>query len=228
MTPAEASEVIKAHADPKRAVESKAYHKSDRAFWGVPNPILNDLAKEWRQTLSLDERIALASGLWRMGAHESCLTAAKLLTQARIKPDDAAAWDLIQTWVPDFDGWAIADHVCIAGQKRLSAQPNRVDEIEHWTRSDHLWTKRAALVITLAWTKQNNPKPQDLEIRDRVLGWAGQYVADQRWFIQKAVAWWLRDLSKHDPKRVIAFVDTFGDGMKAFARKEAVKYLPNG
>ncbi|MDG1431462.1 MAG: DNA alkylation repair protein, partial [Paracoccaceae bacterium] len=45
------------------------------------------------------------------------------------------------------------------------------------------------------------------------------------WFIQKAVAWWLRDLSKRDPERVVEFLDHHGEQMKPFARKEASKYL---
>ena len=80
-------------------------------------------------------------------------------------------------------------------------------------------------MITLPWTKQNNPKPADLEIRDRVLGWAAGYVPDRQWFIQKAIAWWLRELSKHDAPRVRAFLDQHGAAMKPFARKEAGKYL---
>jgi 3-methyladenine DNA glycosylase AlkD len=119
-------------------------------------------------------------------------------------------WETIKGWVPDFDAWAIADHACMAGQKRLVAVPARVEEVEAWTRSDHLWTRRAALVITLPWTRQNHPKPADLEIRDRVLGWAAGYVDDREWFIQKAVAWWLRDLSKHDAPRVGAFLAAYG------------------
>ncbi len=125
------------------------------------------------------------------------MAAAKLLTTARIRPDDAA-WALIASWVPDFDSWAIADHACMAGQKRLVADPARLDEVETWTRSDHMWTRRAALVITLPWTKQNHPKPDELAARDRILGWAAGYVPDHQWFIQKAIAWWLRELSKHD------------------------------
>lgn len=128
--------------------------------------------------------------------------------------------------MPEFDAWAIADHACIAGQRRLLADPARLDEVETWTQSDHMWTRRAALVITLPWTKQNNPTEADLAIRDRVLGWAAGYVDDRDWFIQKAVAWWLRDLSKHDPARTRRFLDAHGDRLKAFARKEAGKYLP--
>ena len=50
---------------------------------------------------------------------EARLAAAKLLTQARIRPDQEA-WDLIKSWVPDFDSWAIADHACMAGQRRVA------------------------------------------------------------------------------------------------------------
>ncbi len=105
------------------------------------------------------------------------------------------------------------------------ADPTRLDTVETWTTSDHMWTRRAALVMTLPWAKQNNPKPAEEAARDRILGWAASYVADTEWFIQKAVAWWLRDLSKRDQPRVRAFLDAHGDGMKPFARKEAAKYL---
>ncbi|MEM8655378.1 MAG: DNA alkylation repair protein [Pseudomonadota bacterium] len=224
MTPEDALAQISDHADAERAKGAKAYHKSDRLHLGVPNPVLNDLTKAWRQALDVPARVTLADGLWQTDIYEARVAAAKLLTQARIRPDDAA-WTLIASWVPDFDSWAIADHACMAGQKRLLAQPARLDEVAAWTRSDHMWTRRATLVITLPWTKQNHPKPQELEIRDRVLGWAADYVSDHTWFIQKAVAWWLRELSKHDAPRVVAFLDKHGAQMKSFAVKEAGKKL---
>ena len=83
----------------------------------------------------------------------------------------------------------------------------------------------AALVMTLPWAKMNKVKPQDLHIRERVLGWAATYTADRDWFIQKAVAWWLRDLSKHDAARTRAFLAEHGEAMKPFARKEAARLL---
>ena len=215
---------IKAHADSDRAAQMAAYHKVDRPYLGVPNPVLNDLTKSWRQQMDVDARVALADQLWQTNIHEARLAAAKLLTQARIRPDQAV-WDLLQSWLPDFDAWAVADHASMAMQKRLWADPSRLDQVESWTTSDHMWTRRAALVATLPWTKQNHPKPQDLQRRDRILGWAAGYVPDRDWFIQKSIAWWLRDLSKHDADRTRAFLAEHGDQMKAFARKEAVKYL---
>jgi 3-methyladenine DNA glycosylase AlkD len=215
---------IKAHADAERAEQVAAYHKAERPYLGVAVPVLNDLTKAWRKDLSVAERVTLADALWQTNIHEARVAASKLLTQARIRPDKDV-WTLLQSWVPDFDAWAIADHACTAIQKRLSADPARLDQVETWTGSDHMWTRRAALVSTLPWTKQNHPKPEDLARRDRILGWAAGYVPDRNWFIQKSIAWWLRELSKHDPDRVVAFLDAHGDAMKPFARREAGKYL---
>jgi 3-methyladenine DNA glycosylase AlkD len=212
------------HQDPEKAAQSATYHKAPRPYLGVANPVINDLTKEWRTQMDVEERVDLADALWETDIYEARLAAAKLLTQARIKDDDDV-WGLIAPWVDEFDSWAIADHACMAGQKRLVADPSRIDQVEEWVKSEHMWTRRAALVITLPWTKQNHPKPLDLEIRQRVLGWAATLVPDRAWFIQKAIAWWLRELSKHDADAVRAFLDEHGAAMKPFAAKEAAKLL---
>ena len=140
----------------------------------MPVPVVDAMAKEWRAALTLDDRLALADALWQTNVHEARVAAAKLLEQARIRPDDEPAWRLIASWVPDFDGWALADHASVSGQKRLAWRPARVDELEAWTTSPHMWTRRAALVMTLPWTRMVHPKPADLAIRERVLGWAAR------------------------------------------------------
>jgi 3-methyladenine DNA glycosylase AlkD len=225
VTPEAALDQLKALANPAKAAEVAAYHKTPRVYLGIPVPQVAALADGWRAGVTLDERLALADGLWKTDIHEARVAAAKLLEQARIRPSDDAAWGLIQSWVPTFDAWALADHASIAGQKRLVADPSRIDIAEGWTTSPHIWTRRAALVMTLPWTKQNNPKPADLAIRDRVLGWCAAMADDRDWFIQKAIAWWLRDLSKHDPARTLAFLDAHGTRLKPFARTEAARHL---
>ena len=216
---------LEALANPEKAAEMAAYHKSTRRFFGVSVPQIDDLADAWRADCTLDERLALAAALWAADIHETRVAAAKLLTQARIRPDDEGAWQLLQSWVPDFDGWSLADHAMIAAQKRLVWQPERIEAVEGWTNSPHMWTRRAAMVITLPYAKQNHPKPVENAIRERVLGWAVRYATDPDWFIQKSVAWWLRDLSKHDKPRVEAWLAEHGDSLKPFARKEASRHF---
>jgi 3-methyladenine DNA glycosylase AlkD len=222
MTPLEE---LQALANPGKAAEMAAYHKARRHYLGISLPDIEPLTDRWRAERTLDERLGLAADLWRTDIHEARIAAAKLLTQARIRPDDAT-WDLIRSWVPDFDAWAIADHACKAGERRLLADPARIDTVESWVASLHMWTRRAALVMTLPWTKQNFPKPDELAVRDRVLGWCATLADDPDWFIQKAIAWWVRDLSKHDESRARAFLAAHGPRLKPFAQKEAARHLP--
>lgn len=224
MTPEAALEALRLAAEPGRAAGMAAYHKLPRVYLGVPNGVLDAMARDWRQGLPVAARVDLARVLWDSDIFEARIAAAKLLTQARIRPD-AAVWALVASWVGDLDSWAIADHAMMAGQRRVVADPARLDEIETWTRAQSHWQRRAAMVITLPWTRQSHPKPADLAIRERVLGWAAGYVGDPEWFIQKSVAWWLRDLSRRDPTRVHAFMAENGRHMKPFARREAERHL---
>jgi 3-methyladenine DNA glycosylase AlkD len=216
---------LRALSDPVRAAGMADYHKAPREYLGLTTPQITELAQSWRDGMDVPARVALADALWQSDIFEAKIAAAKLLTQARIKPD-AEVWALIASWVPTFDSWAIADAAAIAGQKRLVADPARIDTVAEWTKSPHHWTRRAAMVFTLPWTKQNHPKPDELAVRQRVLEWAASFVHDPEWFIQKSVAWWLRELSKHDPERVSYFLTNHARHMKPFARREASKLLP--
>ena len=60
--------------------------------------------------------------------------------------------------------------------------------------------------MTLPWTKQNHPKPADLAIREKVLGWAAGYVTDHDWFIQKAIAWW-QSRGEDPTQKLVIFSD---------------------
>ncbi|GAA4217464.1 3-methyladenine DNA glycosylase AlkD [Sagittula marina] len=226
LTPDTALAALEAAGDPEKSVGMASYHKATRRYLGTAMPQLNALVKEWRDRLTLDQRLALAAGLWDTDVHEARIAAAKLLAQARMRPSDEHAWQLIQSWVPQFDGWAVADHAASSGGRRIMADLSRLHTLEDWTTSDHLWSKRAALVMTLPLALLNHPNSEQLAARERVLAWMADYTTDQRWFIQKAVAWWLRDLSGHDAARCRMFLAEHGSKMKPFAHKDAARKLP--
>lgn len=224
MTPEAAIAALRAEGDAAFAAREAEYHKTAREVLGVRVARITELATEWRQDLSVEDRVALADALWQADIHEARIAAIKLLVQARIRPDQGV-WDLIASWVPQLDNWAIADHLCDAGARRLVADPARIDQVQNWTVAEHMWTRRAALVMTLPWTRMNHPKPADQAIRERVLGWAADYVADRDPQIQAAIAQWLRELSKHDEPRVRAFLEMHGAMLGRSARNEAARHL---
>lgn len=220
----EAIAALEACGDAKKAEDAAAYHKIARRYLGVPVPLIEDMARLWRAQATLEERVALADALWHSDIHEAKVAAAKLLTQARIRPDEAV-WHTIAAWAPGFDAWSVADHACSAGGRRLAGHPERLNAIEAWLHNSNLWTRRAALVITLGFTKSNNPSEEERAARARILGWCATLAPEREWFIQKAIAWWLRELSKHDAQAVHDWLAAHGATLKPFARKEATKYL---
>jgi 3-methyladenine DNA glycosylase AlkD len=207
--------------DSAKATDMARYHKVDRAYLGVPTPTIDAVVKGWRDDLDLDARLALAAALWASDVHEGRIAAAKLLTQARIRPDDSAVWDMIVAWVPDCDTLAIADAAAVAGQKRLVTDSARLTLLADWVASSHLWTRHAVLAMTLPWAKMSNPKATNLAEREIILDHAGQLARDPQKVIQTALVDWLASLAKHDPARAAAFLAQHGDAMKPYARKSA-------
>ena len=212
-------------ADPAAAPKMAAYHKAPRRYLGLANPGIDRAVAEWRAALDLPGRVALAAELWDSDVFEARIAAAKLLTQARLGAGDPLVWAEFLRWAPMFDSWAIADHACKAGERRLVALPARLDTVEGWIADPNPWLRRAALVATLPWTKMTHPTAEERAARERVLGWAAELVADRDWFVQKAIGSWLRGLSPRDPARVTAFLEGPGRGLRGFARKEALSRL---
>jgi 3-methyladenine DNA glycosylase AlkD len=225
MSPETALAALEAAADPGKAPAMAAYHKAPRRYLGLALPALEPLVAGWRAGLDVPGRVALARGLWDSDVHEARIAAAKLLTQARIRDQEPLVWAETLRWVPGFDAWAVADHAAKAIERRLVADPARLDLVETWSADPAMWVRRAALVATLPWTRARHPTPVEAAARDRILGWAVAYAADRDWFIQKAVGWWLRSLAPHDPERVRAFLAGPGRTLRPFARREAERRL---
>lgn len=197
---------LRADADPLRAARMAARHKRSRETLGLTPAQIEALAAEWRRDLDPLARVALARALWDTDIHEARLTAARLLVQARMRPDDTA-WAAMLDWAPQIDGAEIGDGVMSAVSRRLVADPARLDQIAPWATSRNPWLRRGCLMATLPWAKLAHPKPDDLAIRDRVLDIALRLSVDRNGAVRQAVQTWLRDLAKHDTDRADAWHD---------------------
>ena len=193
---------MRALADPAHAAKIAAQHKSGRETLGLRPAQIDALVADWRAARDVEGRVALARALWDADIHEARLAAGKLLTQARIQPDEAV-WALIGEWVPQIDGAAIADAVSAAGQRRLT--PERLSGMLAWADSRNPWVRRSLLTMTQPLAKMPHPKPEDLEMREEVLEAAGTLADVAHGAVQQALGAWLRDLARRDPERAEAF-----------------------
>lgn len=161
--------------------------------------------------------LALSVRLWGEPVWDLKIVAGRILARESVPANDRL-WRFVRSRMRDLDGWAVADNLAPVAARCLFADERRLDEVESWVDSRHLWTRRAALVFTLRWTRQGRDP-------ERMLGWASKLADDSEWFIQKAIGWWLRELSKRDPARVRRFLAEHGAKLKTVARREASKYL---
>jgi 3-methyladenine DNA glycosylase AlkD len=208
---------LRAMGSPARAEKEKSYQKSAWTHWGVPLPQMDVAIRDILKDASAGERLALARRLWREPVWDLKIVAGRLLNASSVPPTEPL-WRFVRARMADLDGWAVADNLATVAARCLLADERRLDVVEGWVKSPHLWTRRAALVFTLPWTRDGRDP-------DRMLGWAGELASDREWFIQKAIGWWLRELSKRDAPRVRHFLAEHGAALKGVARREATKYL---
>ena len=212
-------EALRAMADPDRAAREAGRHKSGRETLGLTPARMTEQVAEWRQR-PLEARLSLAATLWEADLHEARMIAPRLLAQARIDPDQPV-WDLLTLWLPDLDGAVLADGVATALQKRVAADPGRMDEAETWLGAANPWMRRVAIASALPFAKLVHPKPAELAARQRAHGWAATLAGDPHGAVQQGVAVWLRTLAPRDPDAVGAFIETHGGQMKPHALAEA-------
>jgi 3-methyladenine DNA glycosylase AlkD len=210
-------QALRALGSPERAGWEKAYQKSRWEHWGSPLPGMDLAIRETLGGLSQEQTLDLCRRLWREPVWDLKIVAGRILARKSIEPD-AEVWRFVTERLPDLDGWAVADNLADVAARCLLQDPSRLDVVETWIESPHLWTRRAALVFTLPWAKGGRDP-------ERMLGWAARLADDREWFIQKAVGWWLRELSKRDPERVRGFLTEHGRKLTGVARREATKYL---
>src|SRR5579872_2560681 len=208
---------LRGFASDERARREKSYQKSKWAHWGVALPKMDVAIRESLANVSARELVALSGRLWREPVWDLKIVAARILARNAVRPSENL-WRFVRRRVNELDGWAVADALADVGSRCLLADPRRLDAVEPWVKSRHLWTRRAALVFTLPWTR-NGRDPE------RMLDWAAELANDPEWFIQKAIGWWLRELSKRDAERVRRFLHDHGATLQGLARREASKYL---
>jgi 3-methyladenine DNA glycosylase AlkD len=190
---------LRAAGEPGRAARARSANRTEREAWGVDGGTLSDMAKALREDLTVDGRVLLADALWREGVLETRVLAAKLLTQARMRPDHGA-WDLLSRWVFRFDCRAIADAGASALGRRLAAAPERLPVLDEWAGASNVWARRSVFAATAWAAKARHPSEEERVARERVLELARAMEGDARPVIRQAREAWLRDLARHDPE----------------------------
>ncbi|MBX7173680.1 MAG: DNA alkylation repair protein [Pyrinomonadaceae bacterium] len=155
-----------------------------KAF-GISAPVLKDFAKEIKK--QTEERHSLVLELWQTEIHEARIIAYLIDDPKQVTESQ------MDSWVKDFDNWAICDGTCGHLFCRTDFAYKKVFE---WSECEEEFIKRAGIVL-IAWLTVHDKKADDEKIA-QFLPILENKANDDRNFIKKAVNWSLRQIGKRN------------------------------
>lgn len=178
-------QALAAQSDEKAKGAVRKFIPTSQHVYGVRLPLLNQIVKQHREG-----GFELAEVLWKSGAFEEKLLAAKLLGSS-CKKDPDRALTLAKRFAPQISDWAVCDTLGMQGVKAIALE--KQIELFAWSKklvkSRNLWERRLGLVLLTHFVKDRNSRTQIEETLARL-------QADKEHYVKKAVEWLQKDLQK--------------------------------
>lgn len=207
--------------DPNRVEQMEAYMKNHFSFIGVmsgPRKAVFQQFKPQLQLLSPEQSWEFVYECWVNPYREVHYLAIDQLLASYKKnalSSDGQHFTFLlsnQTWWDSLD--LIATHsVCHFARQFPSAFSELAQE---WESSANFWLHRTLLIHQLKFKQQTN-----LELLQYYIH---AFKWNKEFFIQKAIGWSLREVSKWNPDWVRQVVES--ENLLGLARREAMKYVP--
>ena len=176
---------LTAHSTPEAKLAALKFVPNAEKIYGIRTPVLNMLAKKYK-----DGGFELVKELWKSGAFEEKLLAAKLLNII-CKKDPLLSLKLVAGFSKDISDWAVCDAIGMQSLKPVAKkiQHEIFDLSAKLVKSKSLWERRLSLVIIEVFTKD---KTLQTEIMKRV----ELLENDDEYYVRKAVDWIKRNFKK--------------------------------
>lgn len=214
-------ELFEPFRNPKRAQTAAAYMKHHFSFIGMQTEIRRAAQKSWIDSLkSLEERTirwSVIRALWNKKERDYHYAAIDYLNSWPKKyysEDDAVELEYLlghHSWWDSVD--ALASNYL--GKWALLYPEKARETFEKWRYNESFWLQRSCLIYQLKY----KDKVDTLYLEDLIQ----QLNGNKEFFIQKAIGWSLRQLSKYNSDEVIRILGNHP--IKGLAFREASKYL---
>jgi 3-methyladenine DNA glycosylase AlkD len=154
-------------------------------IYGVKTPVLNQLAKKYKEG-----SFALAEELWNSGALEEKIIAIKIIEKTG-KTDPGKTLQLFLKFSKQIDNWAVCDGLGM--QFLRGIVKNNREKIftlaNKFSHSKNPWQRRLSLVMVEWYTRDKNYYPEIKKLLK-------QLENDEEYYVKKAVAWINRNFKK--------------------------------
>jgi len=205
-------------ADQDIAIGQKAYMRNQFEFYGIKSPVRKELQRPFLLKADLprhsDSRM-IASLAWERPQREWQYFAGELL--AKYRQTNAEDLKLYEQLILKKSWWDTVDHIApnLIGRHLRSRKELQKPLVDKWLASGNIWLQRTAILFQLKYKDDI-----DMELLDHIIM---RLLGSKEFFINKAIGWMLREISKREPDLVIKYVkDT---PLSNLSKREALKRI---
>lgn len=207
--------------NPTRAISMAKYMKDKFVFFGMEAAVRREVQRTWtpqlKQLTERSVRWELLHELWEKEEREFQYVAIDWLNswpKAWYSPEDRVE---LKRLITQKSWWDSVDLLAsnYLGKWAMFYPELARETFEEWRYEDSFWLQRACLIYQLKY-KNNIDIPYLEELIQQML-------PNKEFFIQKAIGWSLRQLSKTNPDAVKHILDKHP--IQGLALREAKKYL---
>ena len=190
---------------------------------GVRVPEIRKLATRFRRAkpeLTLETGARLLDRAAEDRSREEILFAVFVLATYR-RELSRALWERVDRWIEALDNWETCDQLAtnVAGEI-VSRDLSLVEDLVAWTSSPNRWRRRFAVATTTVLNQRGRRHPAETFRVCRPL------VEDADPLVQKAVAWAIREASKHDEEAAFDFLTRHPSARTRIVREASAKLSP--
>jgi 3-methyladenine DNA glycosylase AlkD len=175
--------ILRSEGNPRNVAGMARFGITSAKAFGVSAPFIRSLAKK----IGRDHELALK--LWATGIHEARAVAALIGDPKRVTKS------LMNSWVKDFDNWAVCDAACGI---LFDKTPFAYEMAVQWTKHNEEFVRRAGFVMMASLAVHDKQAPDEKFLRFLPVIKRGS--TDERNFVRKAINWALRQIGKRSSK----------------------------
>lgn len=171
----------------------------------------HDLRKRVKQGFSFYELpekqiLAVWDDLWRASSYGDVLFAALEFYLPRVKKQvNPSLWPVVGHWSKRVDNWCHSDGLSALYSRILESNPAEVyPQMIEWNQSKSEWLRRISLV---SWIHYSGKNAVFLPLK-KVLPLITNCLDDERYYVQTAVGWVLREMGNVYEKEVMTYLET--------------------
>ena len=217
-----ATELIAAVTE-ERAINEKRYLKSEIQHYGVTVPEIRKMTRRFareREDFSKSVLIDLTLELWDRDVYELRKLAVNILA-AKVALLDVDDSGFLERLLRRSFTWALIDDLSFnVVAPVLNGMDDPASVRGRWAEDEDFWVRRTAMLALLPRLRRGT------EGWDEFTSYADTMLEEKEFFIQKAIGWILREVSKHSPDLVAEWLQPRARTASSVTMREAVKYLP--